>query len=80
MFCIIEKYVSQKAIEELKERRKHDKQALLKEDQMVGAIGLNVFKAFFAAVESKFLIICVLAVLVIEQISTSAIDLFVSKW
>lgn len=47
---------------------------------MVGAVGLNVFKAFFAAVESKFLIICVLSVLVIEQISTSAIDLFVSKW
>lgn len=56
------------------------KQSATKETQIIGSIGFDVYRAYFASVESRFLIFCVLAVLVVEQVTTSFIDLFVSKW
>lgn len=65
---------------EKKQRIQHAKQKITSEDQIVGTIGFDVFKAYFASVESRWLIVCVLATLIIEQFSTSFVDLFISKW
>lgn len=65
---------------EKKQRIQQEKQRILREDQMTGAIGYNVFKVYFASVESRCLIICTLATLTVEQFATSFVDFFVSKW
>lgn len=62
------------------QRINHVKQQIAREEQSFGAIGFGVFKAYFASVQSRWLIVCVLFTLVTEQLATSFVDLFVSKW
>uniref|UniRef100_A0AAG5CQF6 Uncharacterized protein n=1 Tax=Anopheles atroparvus TaxID=41427 RepID=A0AAG5CQF6_ANOAO len=57
-----------------------DQRHLHKESQMAGRIGWRVYKSFFQAVESNFLLALAVALFLLAQASMSGIDYYISQW
>lgn len=56
------------------------KQENTKEAQNSGSVGFSVYNAYFRSVESTIIVVIVAICLIIEQLTTSSMDYFVSKW
>lgn len=59
---------------------KAQKQDGVKETQKIGSVGWNVFIAYFNAVDSIFLLLFTSVLIIIEQITSSYLDFFISRW
>lgn len=51
-----------------------------KEEQKIGSVGFDVYKAYFKSINSWLTIITVTSLVTIGQFAISSTDLFVTKW